>query len=401
MSFCGKCANIFIVMIGKLKNNITRLNRDELTCKYKKKSCIYFAICMIILLLLPFTSLFNLAMKLHPDYSQFDDDCQIHIVDVGQALAVMIHCSDANIIYDTGKVDDWNLVDKYIDKILLKDGGNIDYMILSHVDYDHSGNANNILTKYHPKNIVIPDMSDAMKYHDYQYSSDYQIFMDNLTKSSSNILYNHAGLELELGNINCKWLAPTLGYYDNTNDYSAVVLIEYNGIKTLLTGDSGHNIGLSDHLNIEGQYLSYARLNDIDTDVDVLVAGHHGSKYSTSLDLLEALKPENIFVSVGKNTYGHPSNELYSTIAQYDTNNNTDLSNHIYTTLHNNNIVLNINGDAYNIATFDRVDNYLFVSFWIVDMVLFVPAMYVFLDSYIIYYKITHIYNRNHKTSKK
>ena len=117
-------------MIGKLKNNITRLNRDELTCKYKKKSCIYFAICMIILLLLPFTSLFNLAMKLYPDYSQFDDDCQIHIVDVGQALAVMIHCSDANIIFDTGKVDDWNLVDKYIDKILLKDGGNIDYMIL-------------------------------------------------------------------------------------------------------------------------------------------------------------------------------------------------------------------------------------------------------------------------------
>ena len=43
-------------------------------------------------------------------------------------------------------------------------------------------------------------------------------------------------------------------------------------------------------------------------NVEVLVAGHHGSEYSTSPELLEAVRPEVICISVGAyNRYGHPS----------------------------------------------------------------------------------------------
>ena len=42
---------------------------------------------------------------------------------------------------------------------------------------------------------------------------------------------------------------------------------------------------------------------------DVLVAGHHGSKYATSAELLEAAQPEVAVISVGSNSYGHPSTE--------------------------------------------------------------------------------------------
>ena len=44
-------------------------------------------------------------------------------------------------------------------------------------------------------------------------------------------------------------------------------------------------------------------------DIEILVVGHHGSKYSTSEDLLEAVAPELAVISVGSNSYGHPTDE--------------------------------------------------------------------------------------------
>ena len=44
-------------------------------------------------------------------------------------------------------------------------------------------------------------------------------------------------------------------------------------------------------------------------DVEALVAGHHGSRSSTSEELLEAVRPETALISVGDNSYGHPAEE--------------------------------------------------------------------------------------------
>ena len=51
-------------------------------------------------------------------------------------------------------------------------------------------------------------------------------------------------------------------------------------------------------------------------DTEVLVAGHHGSKYSTSNALLEALTPETAIISVGSNSYGHPADETLRRLAE-------------------------------------------------------------------------------------
>ena len=50
-------------------------------------------------------------------------------------------------------------------------------------------------------------------------------------------------------------------------------------------------------------------------DLEVLVAGHHGSKYSTSARLLRQTSPELVLISVGENSYGHPSQEVLDRIA--------------------------------------------------------------------------------------
>ena len=49
------------------------------------------------------------------------------------------------------------------------------------------------------------------------------------------------------------------------------------------------------------------------TDVlraDVLKVAHHGSKYSSTEEFLDAVKPKVAMIGVGKNNYGHPSDEV-------------------------------------------------------------------------------------------
>ena len=51
--------------------------------------------------------------------------------------------------------------------------------------------------------------------------------------------------------------------------------------------------------------------------VEYLKVGHHGSKYATSPEFLELIKPKFAVISVGaKNRYGHPSSETLNRLEQ-------------------------------------------------------------------------------------
>ena len=74
----------------------------------------------------------------------------------------------------------------------------------------------------------------------------------------------------------------------------------------LITGDRG--------FSGEKDLLELAKLPEL----DILVAGHHGSKNATSLELLHATKPEAVVISVGAdNSYGHPADELLRRLRQF------------------------------------------------------------------------------------
>jgi competence protein ComEC len=44
--------------------------------------------------------------------------------------------------------------------------------------------------------------------------------------------------------------------------------------------------------------------------IDLLVVGHHGSRHSTSNELLNATKPDIAIIPVGRNSFGHPAQEV-------------------------------------------------------------------------------------------
>jgi competence protein ComEC len=79
-----------------------------------------------------------------------------------------------------------------------------------------------------------------------------------------------------------------------TNEGSIVILFEYEETSFLLTGDLAYEETVLPKI----------------TPVTVLKAAHHGSKYSTSNTFLEMVRPKEAVISVGENTYGHPTKEV-------------------------------------------------------------------------------------------
>ena len=91
-------------------------------------------------------------------------------------------------------------------------------------------------------------------------------------------------------------LYPPLGEGD-LNEQGLTVLCSAGDYDVLITGDMA---GSTEKKLTERYPLP---------DIELLVVGHHGSKYSSTKEFLEAVRPETAVISVGDNSYGHPTDE--------------------------------------------------------------------------------------------
>ncbi len=109
-------------------------------------------------------------------------------------------------------------------------------------------------------------------------------------------------------------LSPSLrlnpdSYYGNTNDISMTLLIQYGQTKLLITSDIGFEVE-NEILVKYGSFL----------DSDILKVAHHGSKYSSDVNFLEAVSPQFSVISSGKfNSYGHPAPETLQRLRKVTT----------------------------------------------------------------------------------
>ena len=156
------------------------------------------------------------------------------------------------------------------------------YFVTSHGDYDHMGEAINLVNNFKVKKVIF----NCGEFNDLE-----KELIEILDKKK--IKYYSCIKELNIDNNKLYFLQTK--EYDNENDNSNVIYAELDGYKFMFMGDSG--------IEKEKDILDKYNISDI----DVLKVGHHGSKTSSSKSFINEVNPKYSIISVGKNNrYGHP-----------------------------------------------------------------------------------------------
>jgi len=220
-----------------------------------------------------------------PEGSSFE----VHFIDVGQADSALVICDGHYMLIDGGNAEDSDLVYAYLERHGAK---HIDYMVASHAHEDHIGGLSGAL------NYASVDMACCPVT---EYSS--KVFGDMvkyLEAQGKSLTVPEPGDTFALGSAQVEILGP-VKEYDDTNDTSIVLRIDYGETSFLFTGDMEK--GAEADLMESGANLK----------ATVLKAGHHGSDTSSSYPFLREVMPEYVVISVGEdNSYGHPSDEVLS-----------------------------------------------------------------------------------------
>ena len=258
--------------------------------------------------------LYLLSFKLKPF---IDRNNYVYYLDVGQGDSSLIIYNDIVVMNDTGGSSNYNVSSGCIKLLKSLGYSHIDYLILTHGDFDHMGDSIYLINNYKVKNVVLNN-------------DNFNELETNLIKElkKKKIKYYQNVEKIPISN-NIITILNT-EEYDNENDNSNVIYIELNNYKFMFMGDAG--------VDKEKDILERHNISNI----DVLKVGHHGSKTSSSKSFINKINPKYSIISVGKNNrYGHPNKEVL---------NNLDHSK-IYRTDEDGSIMFKIKNNKLKIET--------------------------------------------------
>jgi len=169
----------------------------------------------------------------------------------------------------------------------------VDALILTHYHDDHANGAMELMQRVKVAKLIapVPAEDDAFGNTIVAYALGCGAEVELIGKNSA---------IWQFGAAECRIIPPLGG--KNENEQGLTVLCSSGKFDMLITGD------MSD--DSEYRLIEYTRLPKL----ELLMAGHHGSKNSTSRKLLEATEPETVIISVGHNAYGHPATETLERI---------------------------------------------------------------------------------------
>lgn len=241
--------------------------------KFKKKICLYLIIVLLIF------------FKIRP---YMDNNTYIYYIDVGQGDSILVvtpHLKKT-ILIDTGGIVSFNenyksnIVKNKTISFFRRIGINkVDYLFLTHGDYDHAGEASELLSNFCVKKVFINKGN-----------------INNIEKKINNkevlTLKNFVIDNIKVNSLNNN-------VFNNENDDSTILLFNIYDYKFLFMGDAS--------IKTEEYLLN----NYILPNVDILKVGHHGSYTSTSTDFINVIKPKYSVISVGENNmYKHPNKSV-------------------------------------------------------------------------------------------
>ncbi len=217
-----------------------------------------------------------------------EGEIKFHFVDVGQGDAILITTPEGNMLVDTSIKGAREELVAYLDSVGVKD---FKYLVLTHPDADHIGNADYIIENYKIETILLSAEPSTSK--------TYERMLDAMEASDAEVITPEAGYVFELGGLRNTVLAP-LEDYGDANEMSIVIRSVFGKTAVMLTGDAEHK----SEEDIVVKYGADA------LKCDLLKMGHHGSSTSSTEAFLRLVDPTYAVISCGEgNTYGHPHGE--------------------------------------------------------------------------------------------
>ncbi len=214
-------------------------------------------------------------------------DMSFTMLDVGQGQCLLLRSGSQVYVVDCGGDSDTKTADIAAETLLSRGFSHVDGLILTHLDRDHAGAAENFLSRIRTGFVILPNTAETL----------------DVPAGTESV---YASQELSIGGEKgiLRIFPPV--YAADHNEMSLCVLFDTEKCDILITGDRS-SFG-------ERSLLRNAEI----PEADILVAGHHGAKSSTCQELLEAIRPEIVCISAGEgNPYGHPAPELLKRLTDF------------------------------------------------------------------------------------
>ncbi|MBQ8821688.1 MAG: DNA internalization-related competence protein ComEC/Rec2 [Lachnospiraceae bacterium] len=222
------------------------------------------------------------------------------LLDVGQGDGILLQTKWGNILMDGGSSSKSDVGKYQIAPCLSYYGVDyLDAVVITHPDSDHMNGLEGLLENGYEGRIgriLLPDIEVGRR------SAEFGEIYELAKAYEIPVGFMGAGDGMRLGEVHLECLHPDNGSsIEESNAYSQVYYLNYEDFTMLLTGD----------VEEEGEALLLEELQRRDIEeVTVLKVAHHGSKYSTSEELLAQITPRLALISCGENnSYGHPHGE--------------------------------------------------------------------------------------------
>ena len=221
------------------------------------------------------------------------NECRITALDVGQGQSILLQSGGKNFLVDCGGDYSENAADVAAETLLSQGIRRLDGIILTHYDEDHAGGVSDLLTRIDTDLLLLP------------YIEDEEGIGRALAQQVGDCAYYVSeDMELTYDGVQISVFAPLS--FVSGNESCISLLFQTENCDILITGDIG--------ADMERMLLNQHEFPKL----ELLIVGHHGSKYSTCEELLAETMPEYAFISVGKdNFYGHPTQEVLGRLKKY------------------------------------------------------------------------------------
>lgn len=220
----------------------------------------------------------------------------VSFIDVGQGDSILIQTPQGkNVLVDSGPNTAESAV---LDYLKSKGVKKLDVIVATHPHEDHIGNMDAVVQNFAAGKIYAPNATTNTK--------AFESFLLAVKSKGLKLTIPDVGQNISPdGKVKMIVLSPSKkDKYEDLNDYSIVLKVEYGKTSFLLVGDAT--------ANIEEKFLHDSKLKQY-LKSNVLKVGHHGSKYSSTSTFLSTVKPQYAVISVGKNNdYGHPASVTLS-----------------------------------------------------------------------------------------